>query len=127
MTDCFLKPAILLFCICFGCSTMAQDKWSTLQQQLTIVSENDNYTFRLKDRYYTNGLMLRYSRALNKTSPAIHKKVLSIEVGQKIFNPYQQDEMFAATLDRPFTGLLYIQGGFSYFSSKGHMWRWHLQ
>ncbi len=127
MTNCLFKPLLVLLCMGFCIHTAAQQPPKPLRHQLTLISENDNYTFRYKDRYYTNGFMIRYSRALDKTTATIRKKVFTAEAGQLIFNPYRNNVTFARTLDRPYTGLLYIQGGVAYFSSKGHMWRWQVQ
>lgn len=99
----------------------AQKNYSS---QLTIVSENDNYTFRKKDRYYTNGLMIRFSKIVQtKTS---NEKVWVTELGQKIYNPYRQDENYLQTLDRPFTGFLYIKSGITRITAKQNIVHWNV-
>jgi len=74
-----------------------------------IISDNDNYVLQLRDGYYTNGLMLRFSHAAaakpggNRLAKAVH----SYELGQHIFNPVRFDSLNIATQDRPFAGYLY--------------------
>jgi lipid A 3-O-deacylase len=121
------EVALLLFTLLsFACSSLAQKSPRRYQSQLTIISENDNYTFKYKDRYYTNGLVIRFTRTLNKKSPTDLTKVLTTEVGQMIFVPYLANRSFRTTMDRPFTGLLYAKGGFSYFSAKSDVLCWNV-
>jgi lipid A 3-O-deacylase len=126
---CFPKKEVwllLLSVLCFVLNSSAQNSRRRFQSQLTIVSENDNYTFKFKDRYYTNGLAIRFAKTLGKGSSTGAKKILSTEAGQMIFIPYQADRSFRSTMDRPFTGLLYAKGGLSYFSTKNNVLRWNV-
>lgn len=74
------------------------------RHQFTLTNENDNYTFTYTDRYYTNGILLRYTSA-GKT----RKGSLTIEAAQKIYTPYTFNTEYRKTMDRPFTGLLYLR------------------
>jgi hypothetical protein len=105
---------------------LAQKSRKHYQNQLTIISENDNYTFKYKDRYYTNGLIIRFAKTLGKRPSTGMQKVLATEAGQMILIPFLQNRSFQSTMDRPFTGLLYAKGGLSYFTSKNNLLRWNV-
>lgn len=115
---------LLLSILCLVFNSAAQKSRRPYKSQLTIVSENDNYTFKYRDRYYTNGLAIRFAKAIGKPSSTGIKKVLATEVGQMIFVPYQANRSYRTTMDRPFTGLLYAKGGLSYFTPKNNVLRW---
>ena len=117
-----------LLCHCFLIlCTLSASAQKGFRSQLSVISENDNYTFKYKDRYYTNGLLIRYAKLLQEGTTSQNKKILNAEFGQKIYNPYKQDLDFAATMDRPFTGLLYLKSGLTYFTPKENVFRWSLQ
>lgn len=124
MNHCFQKLLYLSLLSAFTTPALAQKSY---RSQLTITSENDNYTLKLKDRYYTNGFSLRYSRLLGDGSALVSKKILATEFGQKIYNPYKQDVDFAATMDRPFTGFLYLKSGLTYLTPKENIVCWNVQ
>jgi hypothetical protein len=95
------------------------------RQQLILVSENDSYTLKIIDRYYTNGIALRYSKALAETSKK--KKLLNIEAGQSIFTAYDtRKNYYNRSLDRPYTGFLYAKGGLSYLYKNENIFRWNI-
>lgn len=77
------------------------------RHQFALTNENDNYTLSFQDRYYSNGLFLRYTQAggLGKKQNGS----ITIEAAQKIFTPYSFNTEYRKTLDRPFTGLLYLR------------------
>lgn len=79
------------------------------RHELLVISDNDNYVLQLRDGYYTNGLMLRFSHAATArpTANRLSKAVHSYELGQHIFNPVRYDSINIATQDRPFAGYLY--------------------
>ncbi|MBS7564591.1 lipid A deacylase LpxR family protein [Mucilaginibacter sp. Bleaf8] len=75
-----------------------------------LQSDNDSFLAQGIDRYYTNGLFLFYRQALTVQNPETSKlanKVLGIEAGQKMFNPYSGYVPDPARVDRPFAGYLY--------------------
>ncbi len=125
----FPKKKVLLLCfpvLSFAINSLAQKSRKHYQNQLTIISENDNYTFKYKDRYYTNGLIIRFAKTLGKRPSTGMQKVLATEVGQMILIPFMQNRSFQSSMDRPFTGLLYAKGGLSYFTSKNNLLRWNV-
>jgi hypothetical protein len=121
MTNCFQK-LFFLFAAFFFCLQLPAQK--TYHHQISVVSDNDNYTFKRKDRYYTNGLSIRFSKLTKDASADESKKILTIEAGQKIYNPYKQNKDFMETMDRPFTGFLFLKGGLTYISPKENIFRW---
>jgi hypothetical protein len=93
-----------------GDSLVAKPIYNHFRNELLVVSENDNYTMQIRDGYYTNGLMFRYSYVGNlkgNNTLRFDKKVQSFELGQQIFNPVRFDSVRLAGQDRPFAGYLY--------------------
>src|SRR5688572_1400319 len=109
---CFLRkevPFFLLPLLCLVYKSFGQQNFKYYRNQITAISENDNYTFKYKDRYYSNGMAIRFSRAIELASSAKPKKILKVEAGQMIFIPYLQNTYFRTTMDRPFTGFLFAK------------------
>ena len=123
MTNRFIHLYLFLFLL----GTFPAFAQRNFRSQLAVVSENDNYTLKFKDRYYTNGLSIRFSKLLRDGSASLQKKILTAEFGQKIYNPYKQDIDFASTMDRPFTGFLYLKSGLTYITPKENLLRWNIQ
>lgn len=84
-------------------------KAQTYKNSLQIVTENDAYIDITKDRYYTNGLFINYTRA--QPTFGATKKLLHINIAQKIFNPFYSTAPNPALHDRPFSAFLYAQIG----------------
>jgi len=99
------------------------------RNETMIISENDNYALQLRDGYYTNGFMLRFSRAKD-LSKSDHQKnlpekiVQRYELGQMILNPVRFDSLNVATQDRPFAGYLYARFEQYRFYGANSMWQW---
>jgi lipid A 3-O-deacylase len=94
------------------------------KQEITIITDNDNYDFELLDRYYSNGFILQYNRAAKKTSPHIIKKINRFELGHKVFNPITNRssvENVLANMDRPFAGWFYGSYGSTVFNTKNNI------
>jgi lipid A 3-O-deacylase len=107
-----LKPAsVTLLFILFSAFVMAQDSSAIYTKELSFITENDNYNFTRQDRYYSNGLFLRYQWLPKKTlSPKIANKLHRIEAGHMIFNPHLNRRSLEQVLeqqDRPYAGWLY--------------------
>lgn len=86
-------------------------------QEFGFQSDNDSFLAQGSDRYYTNGLFVYYRRGMEiKNFGNLVNKVLTIEVGQKIFNPISgninniDNQPDRAFIDRPFAGYLYAGG-----------------
>lgn len=115
-----LVYGICLQVILVSASANAQRKYA---HQLSLVNENDNYAFTYTDRYYTNGMMLRYVRA-KKSSAQEVKKLFTAELGQQIFTPYKFNLGYFNFMDRPFTGYLYLKALHTRFYNSGSLVQW---
>lgn len=119
------KIAALQFVVfLFVLSTLqAQDSLLVLHKELTLITENDNYNFTLRDRYYTNGFFIRFNW-LAKTSAKqeVSKTIHRTEFGQMIFSPFfirHNVQEVLATMDRPYTAWLYASYGETKFFNNG--------
>lgn len=119
--------SIFLFCIYITAHTQPV---KTFRHEFTAITENDDYTLRLTDRYYSNGLFVRYSSAIKdieEQKPGSAKKLFSVELGQQMFNPYKHDQNYAAYMDRPYAGVLYIKPSLTRINANEHVWQYGLQ
>jgi len=122
MINCYQKLLVFSAALLATAPFVAAQK--TYHHQLTVVSDNDNYTLKKKDRYYTNGLTFQFSKLTKEGSAEKSKKIWMLEVGHKIFNPYKQNKHFKETMDRPFTGLLYVKTEATYITPAENVFRW---
>jgi len=106
------KPTFTLVLLLFMCTiVLAQDENTVYRKELTIITENDNYNFTKADRYYSNGLFIKYQwipRELPNKNLA--QKLHRAELGQMIYNPHLNRRSLSQVLeqqDRPFAGWLY--------------------
>lgn len=95
------------------CKVNAQE----FKHQLGFRSDNDSYLATGQDRYYTNGLFIFYRRALTSTeaTPEIQKKVLELELGQKMYNAQSGAIPALQYVDRPITAYLFAGAGLEWF------------
>jgi len=93
----------------------SQDTLKSYNKELTAITENDNYNFTLRDRYYTNGIFLRFNWLAKKDpNQRVLKTINRIETGQMMFNSYynrRSVERVLQTMDRPYAGWLYASYG----------------
>ncbi|HLO37383.1 MAG TPA: lipid A-modifier LpxR family protein, partial [Lacibacter sp.] len=103
---------ILISCFAFA---QAQDSTNVYTKEFTLITENDNYNFTKQDRYYSNGLFIRYQwLAKQPSSPRLATKLHRIEAGQMIYNPHLNRRSLEQVLeqqDRPYAGWLYASYG----------------
>ncbi len=117
-----LIPILLVFG--FVSNTLfAQDSIKSFSKELSIITENDNYNFTLHDRYYSNGLFIRYNWLVKKeANKNVLKTISRTEAGQMIFNSYynrRSVERVLETMDRPYASWLYASyGQTKIFSNK---------
>ena len=104
---CFFSPLLLL------AQTDIPAPKNIYQNEISLVTENDNYTFQGRDGYYTNGIYLKWNRAVAtenikwfRNKPGIKKVVNGYELGQAIYNPVSYNRPLPAFQDRPFAGYL---------------------
>ena len=96
----------------------------SFSQQLSVLTENDRYLMQGRDRYYTNGLMIKYQNLHRAKNPAIIKQVDQYEMGQKLFTPYSRKIYDVSQIDRPVTGYLYLKYTQSKFMEHNQFWEW---
>ena len=99
-------PLLLLF---LTTVSFSQEKFS---KEFSMVTDNDLYISREKDRYYSNGLFLSYSYVPNKFNET-HKKIITFTLGHQIYTPFKSTVVNKNSHDRPFAGFLYGQLGIS--------------
>lgn len=119
----------IVFLLC-GCIPVAAQETKTFRYEFTGVTDNDDYNFKYTDRYYSNGLFLKFSAAqkdIDEKKPGSVKKIVSVELGQQMFNPHSHDMNFLNDLDRPFAGVLYIKPSVTRISAKENVWQYGLQ
>lgn len=107
-----LKPAsVTLLLVLFSAFAQSQDTPAVYKKELTLITENDNYNFTKQDRYYSNGIFLRYQwQAKHPVSKKSVNKIHHIEAGHMIFNPHLNRRSLDQVLeqqDRPYAGWLY--------------------
>lgn len=125
-----VRLLIFLFPVIFSVNSYAQDTTKSFRHEITFITDNDDYTWRYTDRYYTNGLFLKYSTVLRDIQfkyPNSFKKVLTVELGQQMFNSYQHDTAYLKTLDRPFAGLLYLKATVIKAYVNENVLQWNIQ
>jgi lipid A 3-O-deacylase len=109
------KLVIFLFLIFFVCVVTAQKQnLKSFKQEITVITDNDNYDFELTDRYYSNGFIIQYNRAAKPKHPATIKKLLQFEAAHKVYNPYTNRHSVQNVLlfmDRSFAGWLGVSAG----------------
>jgi hypothetical protein len=106
----------------FPVAGTAQCKSRIYSRQLSVTSENDRYLFQGKDGYYTNGLLLNYTKALPIKNG--RKRLNSFELGQKMFLPYSRKIFLPSQIDRPVTGYLYFRFTRMLAASPNELWQW---
>jgi lipid A 3-O-deacylase len=105
-----MKYRFLLFIspLLFLSAVFAQDK--TYKNEVGFQSDNDGFLAMRSDRYYTAGNFFYFYHALkiNDTSSKVINRVLTFELGQKIFTPQTGAIPDPIYIDRPFAGYLYV-------------------
>jgi len=97
---------IVLFCV-FGFGKIyAQD----YRDQLSINVDNDQYINPNHDRYYTDGTIFTFTRALHRpdSTGKLQKKILDFQFGQQIYNSRTAHVYAPYIFDRPLTGYLFL-------------------
>jgi len=82
MSNCSSKFFMLFFMCFYALLLGAQTPEKNNRQQILLVTENDSYTFKIIDRYYTNGIALRFSKALLQAGKK--KKILKLITFQNL-------------------------------------------
>ncbi len=121
-----MKKTILLFLLvlCLSYFT-SKAQSSNYKSEFGFISENDSYLAQGQDRYYTNGLFLKFRTALDQASlknPKLNKVIWELEAGQKMYNPKTGSILNPAFIDRPFAAYLYGGGALNFlYNSESNL------
>ncbi len=87
------------------------------KQQLGFRSDNDSYLANGQDRYYTNGLFINYRKTVNedRLKSDLQKKILELELGQKMYNAQSGAIPSIIYVARPITVYLFAGAGMEWF------------
>ena len=112
MKYCFTTLFIFLSAI-----IVSQDKFS---KEISLVTDNDLYTSKVKDRYYTSGIYLTYSHIAKSNNSNLDKKIFEWQIGHKMYTPFKAVVQTINEHDRPFAAYLYASFGINriYKSNK---------
>ena len=103
--------AIICLLICVFYSAHGQQDY--FHQEFAIANENDVYTLKNSDRYYSNGILLHFrflpdsSSWLGKRRRLNNKRIVDIELSQKFYTPMNLTLTDIEDFDRPYAGWLY--------------------
>ena len=102
-----MRLKLFIILLCFYTLIFSQEKFS---KEFNFTTDNDLYISSVKDRYYTNGLNLKYSYT-TRNIRKLYKKIVEFQIGQQIFTPYKSTITNLNLHDRPFAGYLNVSIG----------------
>ena len=108
----FLITIFLIFA-----ATLLEAQQKSYKSEFGFRSENDSYLAQGQDRYYTNGLFLKFRSALDQSAIKnlkLNKVIWEVEAGQKMYNPQTGSILDLNFIDRPFAAYLYGGGSLNY-------------
>lgn len=112
-----MRKFALLGCLFFhGLCIFGQREF---KNQVTLITENDNYMLNLRDGYYTNGIFMEYDRV--SRFRGLLKSVSGYRLGQMIFISESFRNSRAERIDRPISGYLFLEKNYRFFFRKGHI------
>ncbi|MEO8822412.1 MAG: lipid A deacylase LpxR family protein [Ginsengibacter sp.] len=115
----------MILALIFFSSSEAQHSTSGIySKQLSITTENDYYLFQGKDGYYTNGVIINYSKIQHPVKARFIKQVDHFEIGQKIFTGFSRKIYDVSEIDRPVAGYLYAKFSRSGFLTHNRLFQW---
>ncbi len=112
----YCLPAFL-----FTVQLLFAQQTKTITQEITVITDNDNYDLGFTDRYYSNGFIIQYNKVATKKAAATDKKILRFEAAHKVYNPFVNNrsvEHVLNNMDRPYAGWLYASAGITRISNK---------
>jgi lipid A 3-O-deacylase len=103
-----LKFCLLFLLVLLVTTSFAQN--TTYKNEAGFQTDNDGFLAQRSDRYYTAGNFgyFRHALKVGKSDTSLQNKVLTFELGQKIYTPQTGLIPDAIYVDRPFAGYLYI-------------------
>jgi lipid A 3-O-deacylase len=106
-------------------ATISNAQESSYKSEFGFISDNDSYLAQGQDRYYTNGLFLKFRTALDQSTlknPKLNKVIWELEAGQKMYNPQTGSILDPDFIDRPFAAYLYGGGAVNFlFNSESNL------
>lgn len=99
----------------------AQNKDSVLlKHEIRIVVDNDVFTSPIRDRYYSSGLFGIY-RWMGAQKATKSKKILSIQLNQRIFTPENVTIKDPSRFDRPYAGQISLTGNQEFYRQNNYI------
>ena len=117
----------ILLLIAFLASCFFSYSQQGFSKEISIVSDNDLYTSAYRDRYYTNGLFIKYRILGSSKNQKIAKRTYSYSIGHMMYTPYKATLPFASLHDRPFAAYLFSSFEFNNFYYSQNIFKVELQ
>jgi lipid A 3-O-deacylase len=119
----------ILFClflisVCLLASGQKDSVYKGFTKQFSIITDNDRYLLQGKDRYYSNGIILHYSKLHQSKRTNIIKQVDDLDLGQKMYMPYSRKIYQPSEIDRAIAGYLYFKFQRSGFIKNSQLFQW---
>lgn len=102
----------------------AQKKFNNYD--VTLLSDNDMYLFINQDRYYTNGVALKFASSLLSKKESGPTKVLEVSIGHRIYNGVEKIYNGDIYWDRPALGYFYLKTTLINFLSEKSVLSYHV-
>ncbi|MDN5210944.1 lipid A deacylase LpxR family protein [Fulvivirgaceae bacterium BMA12] len=113
-----VRLLIIFVLICFFSAPKIQGQ-ETKANQIIVQADNDQFYFNPTDRYYSNGIGIRWERIIgNHGFPAIKgvdKRILVAGIQHKIYTPSAITFYENSRHDRPYAATLTVTGGLRLF------------
>jgi len=121
-----IKHKVFLITILFVFNAaISNAQESSYKSEFGFISDNDSYLAQGQDRYYTNGLFIKFRTALDQSAlknPKLNKVIWELEAGQKMYNPQTGSILDPGFIDRPFAAYLYGGGALNLlFNSESNL------
>jgi hypothetical protein len=113
----------IIFPLFFFFSSQAQQH-NSYSKQLSITTENDFYLLQGKDGYYTNGIIINYTKIHHSEKAKFIKQTDQYEIGQKLFTAFSRKIYEPSEIDRPIAGYLYAKFLRSGFMKRNRFFQW---
>lgn len=119
-----MKSSVCFIFLLSVSSVFSQNSYS---KSISLVSDNDLYTSTYRDRYYSNGLFVRYQFLGTSANEKLEKKIYSVELGHLMYTPFKSTIISPSLHDRPFAGVLFTQIGIHRFYKNENVFSTQIQ
>lgn len=99
-----MKYPLFLCFLFFSITLFSQKKFS---KEISLITDNDLYVSKVKDRYYTSGIFLSYRYLSKIKKENQEKKIYEWQIGHEMFTPFKAVVRSINDHDRPFASYLY--------------------